>query len=77
MNEYIDPTVGWPTGEPVSSDELDAVLPDRESLHDAALSIVRMATDGSERTDLDQAMERFGISRDNLEAEIDARLHEI
>ncbi|TGD36778.1 hypothetical protein EB834_18490 [Brevibacterium aurantiacum] len=46
MNNDIDPTVGRPTGGAVSSDELDAVPPDRESINDAALSIVRMAKDG-------------------------------
>ena len=62
MNNDIDPTVGGPTGGAVSSDELDAVPPDRESINDAALSIVRMATDGGARTDPDQTMECFGIN---------------
>jgi hypothetical protein len=77
MNDETGPTSERPTGEPVSSDELDAILPDRESLNDAVLSIVRVAADGGERTDLDQAMKLFGISRDELESEIDAGLHEI
>ena len=77
MNEDIGPSGGGATGKPISSDGLDTVLPDRESFNDAALAMVRMATDDGARTDLDQAMNLFGISRDELEAEIDAGLHAI
>ena len=77
MNEDIGPSGGGATDEPISCDGLDTVLPDRESFNDAALAIVRTATDGDARTDLDQAMKLFGISRDELESEIDAGLHEI
>lgn len=77
MNEDIGPSGGGATGKPISSDGLDTVLPDRESFNDATLAIVRMATDGDARTDLDQAMKAFGISRDDLESEVDAGVHEI
>lgn len=77
MNEDIGPSGGGSTDEPISSDALDTVLPDRESFNHAALAIVRMATDGDARTDLDLAMKVFGISRVELESEIDAGLHEI
>lgn len=76
MNDHIDPAGGKATDEPVSSDDLDAVLPDKESFNDATLALVRLATDGGERTDLDQAMELFGISRCELEAEIEVGLHD-
>ena len=77
MNEDIGPSGGVATGKPISSDGLDTVLPDRESFNDAALAMVRMATDDGARTDLDQAMKAFGISRDDLESEVDAGVHEI
>lgn len=77
MNEDIGPASGGSTDEPTSSDALDTVLPDRESFNDAALAMVRLATDGDARTDLNEAMKVFGISRGELEAEIDAGLHAI
>lgn len=77
MNEDIGPSGGGATGEPDSSGQRDVVLPDRESLNDAVLAMVRMATDDGARTDLDQAMKIFGISRDDLESEVDAGVHEI
>src|SRR5699024_10192060 len=45
MNEDIGPSGAGATGKPISSDGLDTVLPDRESFNDAALAMVRMATD--------------------------------
>ena len=77
MNEDIGPAGAGATGKPISSDGLDTVLPDRESFNDAALAMVRMATDGGARTDLDQAMKVFGISRDELDAEVNAGLHDM
>lgn len=47
------------------------------SLIDAALVITRMATDTGTRTDLDVAMERFGIDKAELKVEIDAGLHSL
>ncbi|WP_423058583.1 hypothetical protein [Brevibacterium linens] len=76
MSGDFDLTGGRPTGEPVSGDERDVVLPDRQSLNDAELVMARLAVDDGERTDLDQAMKGFGISRGDLETEIDAGLHE-
>ncbi|MBM6589545.1 hypothetical protein [Brevibacterium sp. RIT 803] len=76
MNEDIDPSGGGAIGEPDSSGQCDVVLPDRESLNDAMLAMVRLVGDGGARTDLDQAMKIFGISRDDLESEIDVGVHE-
>ena len=77
MNEDIGPSGGGPTNVPTSSDDLDTVLPDQESFNDAAMAMVRLAANDGARTDLDQAMKVFGISRVELESEIDAGLHEI
>ncbi|WP_144589485.1 hypothetical protein [Brevibacterium casei] len=77
MNEDIGPSGGGASGKPISSAGLDTVLPDRESFNDAALAMVRMATDGGARTDLEQAMKIFGISRNELDAEVNAGLHDI
>lgn len=66
---------GKPVAAVVSARELDELRQDRDSLRDAALVMARLATDSSLRTDLDQAMEHFGIDRAELEAEINAGLH--
>lgn len=66
---------GKPVAALVSSHELEELRRDRESLRDAALVMARIATDSGVRTDLDQAMEHFGISREELESEISAGLH--
>lgn len=77
MNEDMGPSGGGPTDELTSSDGLDTVLPDLESFNDAALTMVRIAADDGARTDLNEAMKVFGISRGELDAEIDEGLHEI
>lgn len=66
---------GNPVAAVVSARELDELRQDRDSLRDAALVMARLATDSGTRTDLDQAMEHFGIDRAELEAEINAGLH--
>lgn len=53
-----------------STEEFSALRQDRDTLHDAALALARLATDTRTRTDLDQALELFGLTRDELEAEI-------
>ncbi|BAC19793.1 hypothetical protein HMPREF0290_0580 [Corynebacterium efficiens YS-314] len=45
---------------------------ERELLRDAALVMARFATDSGARTDLDKAMEAFGLDRAELEAELAA-----
>lgn len=41
-----------------------------EDLLDATLVAARFATDNGERTDLDDAIEMFGLNRAELEAEL-------
>lgn len=43
-------------------------------LRDAALLLVRAATDSGVRTSLDEAIEAFGLDRARLEAELEAEL---
>ena len=50
-------------------------LCDRETLRDVVLVMNRMVTDSGNRTELDDAMEAFGINRDELESEIRSGLH--
>jgi antitoxin (DNA-binding transcriptional repressor) of toxin-antitoxin stability system len=66
---------GHVVAEIVSADEIAGLRRDRETLRDAALVMVRFATDSGVRTDLDRAMEAFGISRAELETEIENGLH--
>ncbi|WP_257161766.1 type II toxin-antitoxin system Phd/YefM family antitoxin [Corynebacterium cystitidis] len=54
----------------VSAEEMAQLRKERELLRDAALVMVRLASDSGGRTDLDQAMEAFGLSRAELEAEL-------
>lgn len=63
---------GRVVAEMVSVQEMEDLRRDREALRDAVLIMVRMAADSSIRTDLDQAMEAFGLNRSELEAELDA-----
>lgn len=66
---------GHVVAEIVSAEEIASLRRDRETLRDAALVMVRFATDSGVRTDLDQAMEAFGLSRAELENEIENGLH--
>lgn len=63
---------GRVVAEVVSAEEIFSLRRDRDTLRDAALVMARFATDSGIRTDLDQAMEVFGFTRAELEAEIAA-----
>jgi prevent-host-death family protein len=63
---------GKVVAEVVSAEEISELRRDRDTLRDAALVMARFATDTGIRTDLDQAMESFGFTRAELEAEIAA-----
>lgn len=71
-----DPVVlsrhGKVVAELVSADEMDALRSEKEAMREAALVMARFATDSGERTSLDDAIEKFGFSRAELEAELDA-----
>lgn len=67
---------GRVVAEVVGAEELAQLRRDRETLRDAALVMARFATDTGERTDLDHAMKAFGVDRAELEAEVDAGLHD-
>ena len=66
---------GKPVAEIVSREEMDLLRRDRETLRDVVLIMTRMVTDSGNRTELDDAMEAFGINRDELESEIKSGLH--
>lgn len=61
---------GRVVAEIVSSQEMEKLRQDQELLRDAALVMTRFATDSGTRTDLDQAMQAFGLDRADLEAEM-------
>ncbi|WP_207345586.1 prevent-host-death family protein [Arthrobacter sp. E3] len=61
---------GKVVAEVVSAEEISSLRRDRDTLRDAALVMARFATDTCIRTDLNQAMESFGFTRAELEAEI-------
>ena len=65
---------GRPVAAVVSARQLDRLRALEGELRDAALVIVRAATDTGIRASLDQAMEAFGLDRAELEAELDADL---
>ena len=54
---------------------MDLLRRDRETLRDVVFIMTRMVTDSGNRTELDDAMEAFGINRDELESEIKSGLH--
>lgn len=58
--------------EVISAEEIAKLRRDRDTLRDATLVMARFATYSEIRTDLDQAMELFGFTRAELEAEITA-----
>lgn len=60
---------GKVVAEVVSAEEISSLWRDRDTLHDAELVMARFATDAGVRTDLDHAMEFFGFTRAELEAE--------
>lgn len=63
---------GRPVAAVVSARQLDRLRELERELRDAALVIVRAATDTGVRTSLDNAMEAFGLDRAELEAELEA-----
>lgn len=56
----------------VDATELAELRRDRETLRDAALVMARFATDDGSRTDLDAVIDAVGLSRVELERELDA-----
>lgn len=56
----------------VDATELAELRRDRETLRDAALVMARFATDDGSRTDLDDVIDAVGLSRVELERELDA-----
>ncbi|AGS33673.1 hypothetical protein B841_00950 [Corynebacterium maris DSM 45190] len=56
----------------VSAEEMEQLRRERELLRDTALVMARFATDSGARTELDEAMEAFGLDRAELEAELAA-----
>ncbi len=61
---------GRVVAEVVPEHEIEALRRDRETLREAALVMARLATDSGARTDLDEAIEQFGLTRAELEAEL-------
>ncbi|WPF66337.1 MULTISPECIES: type II toxin-antitoxin system prevent-host-death family antitoxin [unclassified Corynebacterium] len=68
---------GQPVAEIVSTQEMATLRDDREKLRDAALILARFLTDCGERTDLDEALDHFGLTRAELEAELASELHTV
>lgn len=69
---FLCPPQGNVVAEVLFAEAISGLRRDRDTLRDAALVMARFATDHGIRTDLDQAMEFFGHTRDELEAEIAA-----
>ncbi len=65
---------GRPVAAIVSARQLDRLREFEGELRDAALVVVRAATDSGMRASLDQAMEAFDLNRAELEAELEADL---
>lgn len=65
---------GQPVAAVVSTRQLDQLRSLEGDLRDAALVIVRAATDSGVRGSLDEAISAFGFNRADLEAELDADL---
>lgn len=65
---------GRPVAAVVSTRQLDRLRELESDLRDAALVVVRAATNTGVRTSLDDALAAFGFDRAELEAELDADL---
>lgn len=65
---------GKPVAAVVSTNHLEELQTLENQLRDAALVIVRAATDNGARTSLDAAIGMFGFDRADLEAELEADL---
>lgn len=65
---------GHVVAEIVSAQEMAKLRKDRETLRDVALVMARFAADSGARTDLDQALQDFGLNRAELEAELESEI---
>jgi prevent-host-death family protein len=65
---------GKPVAAVVSTRQLDQLRSLESDLRDAALVIIRAATDTGLRSSLDDAIAAFGFKRAELESELDADL---
>jgi prevent-host-death family protein len=65
---------GQPVAAVVSTRHLDALRDLEDDLRDAALVVVRAASDAGVRGSLDDTIAAFGFDRAELEAELDADL---
>ncbi|MCZ2404570.1 type II toxin-antitoxin system prevent-host-death family antitoxin [Paenarthrobacter sp. Z7-10] len=65
---------GRPVAALVSVRQLDRLRELEGELRDAALVIIRAATDSGTRTSLDQGLEAFGLDRVELESEVESDL---
>ncbi|MEX1038409.1 MAG: type II toxin-antitoxin system Phd/YefM family antitoxin [Acidimicrobiia bacterium] len=63
---------GKPAAVVVAAKRMELMLEQEENLRLAALVLARAATDDGQRTTLDEAIEAFGYSRAELEAELDS-----
>ena len=74
VGDVVVTRLGQPVAAVVSVQHLRNLANLEEQLRDAALALVRAATDDGARTSLDEAIAAFGFSRSELEAELDADL---
>lgn len=65
---------GKPVAAVISTRQLEQLRSLEGDLRDAAMVIIRAATDTGRRSSLDDAIAAFGFSRAELEAELDADL---
>jgi prevent-host-death family protein len=65
---------GKPVAAVISTRQLEAIRTLEGDLRDAALVLVRAATDSGVRGSLDETISAFGFDRAELEAELDADL---
>lgn len=65
---------GKPVAAVISTKQLEQLRSLEGDLRDAAMVIIRAATDTGRRSSLDDAIAAFGFSRAELEAELDADL---
>ncbi|MEX3516908.1 hypothetical protein VVR26_05505 [Corynebacterium camporealensis] len=67
---------GSTVAEIVPAAEMAQLRRTRKLLHDATLTLGRMATDSGARTELDDVISSFGLDRNELEAELNDELSE-
>lgn len=68
---------GHVVAEVVGADEIARLREDRESHREVELLLTRVATDTGAHSSVDEVMAEFGITRDEVEAEIAAGKHEL